>query len=200
MWRLIVRRLSFSIGSPSSMIVPEARRSCPFKARNNVDLPAPFGPMMAVIAPAASVIDTSATATRSSYLMVTFRASSITFSNALQQVDEQRCADQRGDRAHRKFARRDHRARDRVRHDDKQRTAKRGRRNADAVVTAERKSHQMRHDQPDIANRTTRRDRTADQQTRHNEQKNAHAPDFHTEIESIAFTKHQQVERTRIQR
>jgi hypothetical protein len=58
----------------------------------------------------------------------------------------------------------------------------------------------MRHHQTHVANGATRRDRAANQQTRHHKHENAHATDLDAQVESIAFAQHQQIQRPRIQR
>ncbi len=108
-----------------------------------------------------------------------------------QQINKQRRANQRGDRAHRQFARRNDGARERVGNHHKNRAANCRSRQSDPVVTSQRKPNEMWHDESDITNRATRRHRTSHQQTRHNKNHQPHTRDLDPKIESVAFSQHQ---------
>jgi hypothetical protein len=57
-----MRSRAASIGWPKTCTSPESRGITPSAALSSVDLPAPFGPMMADMAPAGKVASTENTA------------------------------------------------------------------------------------------------------------------------------------------
>ena len=85
---------------------------------------------------------------------------------SLQQINKQRRTDQCRDRAHRQFARRNDRPRNRVRNDYEGRACERRGNNHDAIVTTDRKPNEMRYNEADVTNRPARRDRCTHEQTR----------------------------------